>query len=289
MDSHAVVTDNTFTANTGTFGDGGAVKVSHAASLFRGNTYTENVSGGAGGAVEVDDDSSTFEGEAFQGNHTDGDGGALHTNIPNWDIRVSASRFEGNVADGCGGALAATASPFTVSLMDGVIAGNVAARGGGLCAKDVAVDVRGTLVHANEAREGGGAWSTNVPLALTNVTLAGNLARAGAGVMARGGVVSLRNAIVAEHRDGPGLEGTGDAVFDARWSLNWANALDVRGISSPWTQEGNLADDPRFADAAAGDYTLAPDSPARDAGDPELLDADGTRSDIGATGGASAR
>jgi hypothetical protein len=267
MDSHAVVTDNTFTANTGTFGDGGAVKVSHAASLFRGNTYTENVSGGAGGAVEVDDDSSTFEGEAFQGNHTDGDGGALHTNIPNWDIRVSASRFEGNVADGCGGALAATASPFTVSLMDGVIAGNVAARGGGLCAKDVAVDVRGTLVHANEAREGG----------------------AGAGVMARGGVVSLRNAIVAEHRDGPGLEGTGDAVFDARWSLNWANALDVRGISSPWTQEGNLADDPRFADAAAGDYTLAPDSPARDAGDPELLDADGTRSDIGATGGASAR
>jgi hypothetical protein len=176
-----------------------------------------------------------------------------------------------------------------VSVRDSELVGNLAGRGGGLCAKDVAVDVRGTLVHANEAREGGGAWSTNVPLALTNVTLAGNLARAGAGVMARGGVVSLRNAIVAEHRDGPGLEGTGDAVFDARWSLSWANALDVRGISNPWTQEGNLADDPRFADAAAGDYTLAPDSPARDAGDPELLDADGTRSDIGATGGASAR
>ncbi len=289
MESHAVVTSNTFTANVGTHGDGGAVKVSHAASPFRGNTYAGNTSGGAGGAVEIDDDSSTFEAETFRANHTDGDGGGVHTNIPNWDVHILGALFEDNDADGCGGALAATASPFTVSLFDSEITGNVAGRGGGLCAKDGALEVRGTLLRANEAREGGGAWSTNVSLALTNVTLVGNGAAAGAGVMARGGVVDLRNAIVANQVDGPALEGTGDAIVNARWSLTWANASDARGISSPWTQEGNLAEDPRFIGPADGDYALAADSPARDAGDPALLDADGTRSDMGATGGTSTR
>lgn len=289
MESHAVVTDNTFSANVGTYGDGGAVKVSHAASLFRGNVYEGNTSGGAGGALEVDDDSSSFEDETLHGNHTDGDGGALHTNIPNWDVRVERSSFADNTADGCGGALAATASPFTVRLLDSEVTDNVAGRGGGLCAKDGALDVQRTLVYANEAREGGGVWSTNAPLTLTNVTLAGNSARSGAGVMARGGGIALQNSIVSDHLDGPAIEGMGDAVCSARWSLTWENAEDVRGIPSPWTQEGNLVEDPRFVDPAAGNYGLAPDSPARDAGDPALLDDDGTRSDMGATGGAGTR
>ena len=52
--------------------------------------------------------------------------------------------------------------------------------------------------------------------------------------------------------------------------------------------EGVITDDPLYTDAANGDYTLATGSPAIDAGTTELLDTDGTTSDIGAYGGPDA-
>jgi hypothetical protein len=107
--------------------------------------------------------------------------------------------------------------------------------------------------------------------------------------MARGGSVDVEDAIVAHQTAGPALEGMGDAMFAVRWSLTWANALETRGIADPWSQEGNMEADPRFVDRAAGDYRLAVDSPARDAGNPTRFDTDGTRSDLGATGGPTPR
>jgi hypothetical protein len=51
---------------------------------------------------------------------------------------------------------------------------------------------------------------------------------------------------------------------------------------------GNIADDPLYTDAANGDFTLGSGSPAIDAGSPDLLDTDGTTSDIGSFGGPNA-
>lgn len=50
--------------------------------------------------------------------------------------------------------------------------------------------------------------------------------------------------------------------------------------------DGNAAFDPSFA--GARDFALAPGSPAIDAGDPAILDRDGTRSDLGHLGGPDA-
>jgi hypothetical protein len=47
--------------------------------------------------------------------------------------------------------------------------------------------------------------------------------------------------------------------------------------------DGNIAEDPIFMDDGP---EVASESPCVDAGDPEVLDPDGTASDIGATGGA---
>ena len=52
-----------------------------------------------------------------------------------------------------------------------------------------------------------------------------------------------------------------------------------------WEGEGLISADPMFADPENGDYSLLPGSPCIDAGDPHLRDEDGSRSDMGYTGG----
>ena len=54
---------------------------------------------------------------------------------------------------------------------------------------------------------------------------------------------------------------------------------------SPDVFEGDVFATPRFTDPVRGDFTLHPDSPAIDAGDPAITDPDGSRSDMGAFGG----
>jgi hypothetical protein len=56
-------------------------------------------------------------------------------------------------------------------------------------------------------------------------------------------------------------------------------------IPAEYTGEGNIDADPMFTDTLAGDYTLAPGSPCIDAGGAWVNDADGTRADMGYTGG----
>jgi hypothetical protein len=74
------------------------------------------------------------------------------------------------------------------------------------------------------------------------------------------------------------------------YNLVYGNDADWDGAVA---SNGNLSTDPRFAgvsddgDWTNDDWTLTSSSPAKDAGDPALTDTDGSRSDIGATGGAS--
>ena len=87
------------------------------------------------------------------------------------------------------------------------------------------------------------------------------------------------------------------------WGFNYSNLYDNSG--GPYTlysggsegdtstMSGLIEDDPLYndvssSDATDWDLTLASGSPNIDAGDPELLDTDGTTSDIGAYGGPDA-
>jgi len=84
----------------------------------------------------------------------------------------------------------------------------------------------------------------------------------------------------------------GDAVF--AYNDVWGNEVeDVCAGGYPGESDctpiafdgidGNVSVDPQFVDL--DDYTLSSTSPVMDAGDPDLLDADGSRSSIGAYGG----
>jgi hypothetical protein len=84
-----------------------------------------------------------------------------------------------------------------------------------------------------------------------------------------------------------GLSATGTTVT-TRYDVFWHNTSDACGTPSPVLTDGTSRGfDPGFADAAAGDYQLSPQSGCVDAGPPErgYADPDGSRNDIGAFGG----
>ncbi len=72
--------------------------------------------------------------------------------------------------------------------------------------------------------------------------------------------------------------------FPVRYNDVWNNhAGNYEGIPDLTGISGNLSVDPKFQGST--DFRLQPDSPCRDAGDPALVDPDGSRSDMGRYGG----
>ncbi len=78
------------------------------------------------------------------------------------------------------------------------------------------------------------------------------------------------------------------AKWDFSHNIVWSNKDgEYRDIWDQTDFHGNLNLDPRFSDTLR--FILAPNSPGLDAGSDVISDPDGSKSDIGITGGASAR
>jgi hypothetical protein len=68
------------------------------------------------------------------------------------------------------------------------------------------------------------------------------------------------------------------------YNLIWNTGSLYSGEGQFMVGTNNLNSDPRFADDLILDFHLALESPAIDAGDSDILDADGSSSDIGTYG-----
>jgi len=290
----ALIEGNTFTANVASGGSGGAMKVSHAACDIRSNTFTDNVAVGDGGGVEVDDDVSYLTSNTFVGNRAGGRGGGLHFNEPFWNMEVDSLQFLDNVADDCGGAIAMdddgrAESPedrYTVTATHIDARGNRARDGGAVCVLQGGIVVENSIFADNTATaQGGAVYVAGADLALTNVTLVGNIGSA-ALALRSGARATITNSVVAW---GDGGVITASGAFPVwRYNLHYGNGGDAfTGMADPTGENGNIDEDPSFVDRTAADYHLAAGSPGIDAGDPAIRDADGTRADLGAFGGAA--
>ena len=107
----------------------------------------------------------------------------------------------------------------------------------------------------------------------------------------------VRNASIVGNRVTATKTAEGVAVYLDGTKLDWDYCNVSGNVGGPEItgfdiadHEGNVAVDPGYTDvtgilADTWDLTLSSDSPLINAGDPAVLDADGTRSDIGAYGG----
>jgi uncharacterized repeat protein (TIGR01451 family) len=117
---------------------------------------------------------------------------------------------------------------------------------------------------------------------IVNNTLVGNRF----GLFNRGTQTTLRNTILVRNETAIFSPVGGDTLTVAYNNL-WENEDDSDDVE---LDASNIGVDPLFVNVDGGDYNLSPQSPMMDAGDPNPLyaDANGSRNDMGATGGPSA-
>jgi hypothetical protein len=173
--------------------------------------------------------------------------------------------------------------------------------GGGIAVDSGAPTFSNVLIADNVGRDGdgGGIALYTSDATLTNVIIQGNSAAAstnpkGGGVDVYFGGTTFVNVVVADNqaRCFDGMRGSGGGIYVegidtvitySDFHQNYPT--NVTGIDDPTGTFGNITVDPAFLDAA---FHLEGSSPLIDAGDPTLLDPDGSPSDMGAFGGAGA-
>jgi parallel beta-helix repeat protein len=99
------------------------------------------------------------------------------------------------------------------------------------------------------------------------------------------GITILNNIVYGPFDWGIGLhqQPGEDSVVD--YNMMWNQPTPYGGGANSAAGTHNSSQDPLFADPANGNFSLNDGSPAIDAGAPEILDADGSPSNLGAYGG----
>ena len=188
-----------------------------------------------------------------------------------------------------GGVFVENADPL---ILHNVVTGNTARIAGGIYMRHGAATVRNNIVVDNIAEQGGGAIvCTNCKGLIEFNTAVGNTAGNGpfAEIFYEPQGDWIANLIVVDQEDAFNavrfMEPIG-YTFDFQHNVLWPDSLPWIEPGNPWYDEwpgddSNVYGEPVFEDA----YRLAEGSPGIDGGPEDVLDADGSRSDVGAYGG----
>lgn len=302
------VTDGDLRDNTAGLNGGGLMVYKGEATLRRTNFRNNTASRDGGGAfhqgVNVSGTHLTVVSCDFINNSAGQGGGGLSTDAPK---RVTL-RY--NVARGNDPAGVVVNSPSNLVLRRERYTGNV---GDGLYASDVP----GGELELSEFSENGGdgaSFSASGGFTLTNSVFLDN-ADAGLRVSSSTGGITVANIDANGNATGVALEygvgadlvnaiaiDNGDGVSMRGASAATVTYCDASGNSDDWAgslgnlsgTDGNISADPDYSawsndgDSSNDLLYLGSTSPCRNAGDPTILDADGSRSDMGSFGGPGA-
>jgi hypothetical protein len=229
---------------------------------IRGNVITGNTAA-LGGGICCYDSWALIEGNTITGNTA--------KCFPNY---ASGRR-------GYGGGAGIYCSASSLTIKGNTITGNMAeAWGSGIfCLNYSSLNIEGNVIAENTAEGwwGGGIYCESSSLTLNHNTIARNVAYvSGGGISCHDGAsVSIFNSILWADSAGTGHEiYLEDETCEAQ--------VFYSDIEGGWEGEGNIDADPLFLMPTKHDYRLLWGSPCIDSGDPNYLDPDGTRSDMGA-------
>jgi predicted outer membrane repeat protein len=266
-------TDLSFQGNATDQGEGGALVLVDLSIEGSGLSFAENSAGTEGGAIWASSlDTLALDSTDFESNSagSGSSGGALWLSFVD-TLQIDHSSFCGNQAE-TGGAVYAYYMHGTESWT-------------------------GNIFQENEASSDGGAFYIiySPGHSMTNNTLIGNRAgSSGGSIWATGLSTDFTNNIVAYTQQGDGLY-LDDSASDSDSSFQYGNwydntSQDASGYATlDVAADGNIAADPDFVDYSLdGDcsndvLTLLTSSMLIDAGDPSIIDDDGSVSDIGAS------
>ncbi len=277
---------------------GGGVRIEGASPTLEDLVVRGNDGGYYGGGVYVDEGAPTLTRVAVRDNSAyhyweweRGAGGGVY--LRDADAILDDVIVEGNIAGEYGGGLClydsdAVLTNLTIRENSGVLMGaGIAAWGGAPRLSNVRVLDNATPTFwgfGDIDSRGGGAY-LSADARLTNVLVAGNSDVLGAGglFIDAGYEPVLTNVIVTDNSSGLYAEAGAAPILS--YSNVWGNGTaDYTGMDDPTGTDGNVSVDP----VLLGGGQLDASSPLLDAGDPSLTDPDGSRSDIGAFGGAGA-
>ncbi len=297
--SQSTLSGNTLSGNTAAFEGGGVYGASGSASTLVDNTLSGNTANDGGGIL-LDLSTAIWTGNTIADNTATRSGGGAF--IRNSHVDIVDQRISGNEAGVGGGAYVGHGGGVyieagaVVTVAGSIIADNAVGYSGGALLVDggCTVTVSNSLLSGNYADEYGAAVFTGGIDSVTtfvNCTLAGNLnaptAFAQGGVLfVFSGAAILQNSIVAFNSSGLWRCGWGGA---ASLSLNHCSVygnpdFDLRFEGAPVTPDpigtdGNLAEDPLFANATAGNWRLTNVSPCVNTGSNAFVTAGATDAD----------
>jgi parallel beta-helix repeat protein/predicted outer membrane repeat protein len=285
-DSSPTIQDNLISDNTNRNVGGGAIHIesdgNYIVPIIHNNIITRNSSWHEGGAIYCVHASPSITGNEITENSASESGGAIYLNSynPSYDslITISDNYVAGNSASEGGGIYIANSSNCTIG-SNFILNNNATGTdGGGIFLDDFEGGViRFNVIADNHSAENGGGiyFSYVLETDLINNTISWNSAYLkGGGIYCTNSNIEIIN----------GISWNNIAISDHEISLQSGSNVFVSysDIKGGWIGEGNIDEDPLFVLAGKRDYRLLWESPCIDTGNPDSLDVDETRSDIGA-------
>ena len=270
-------------------GNGGGINTGNAAPYLE-NVNIINNSAGYGGGILSGGNGLVLKNVLIQGNSSNASCAGIY--LAYSTAIMDNVIIEENEANDYGGG-GCFEYDTNVSSTDLIIRNNIASSAGALnlfrCY--YGLNLNNLLVYGNIAYDNGGAFyiHENSVVTFNNLTIADNLVDdfGATAYLENNSSLTIKNSILNN-------ENGNEIVFNPS---NWPNSLNidhsniVGGSNSLVSSDnggvnfldGNIDENSQFTDPENGDFTLQPNSPCINAGDPNSdLDPDGTVADIGA-------
>jgi len=281
-------------------GYGGGLFAELGSFTLDGFTLVGNDAASGGGASLRSGSEGTLIYGTIAGNTSDDDGGGVH--VWNSDAFIDNAVFTSNTATAGHGAglYVFSFAPLEVTVDHTLFEGNDSGVNGGgvyIAGSDAEMTITNARFVDNAALNAGGLYYHSGELTVRNSTFVANTGDYGGAVHVSSGSLTLENTIATANTaslfGGALYEWVNPSVF--RYNDFFGNQPEDVCCWGHWVVgvDGNRSEDPGLFDISAPspiDWNLHLDATSTliDAGDPAVLDPDGTVSDPGAFGGPGA-